>query len=634
MKFLRRNWALLLAAALIPLVILLAVLQQDWIRQMGERERIRLRQGLFVAGGELVSAFQRELLLAPLAIATPPAEATRADSTTPSASATSPSAGTRVASTGTPAPKKSAQSAETGLRLRLPEPYTAALASGNWSFFAERWRGWKNYALDPDIVAAVHLVQVHPGRTPIVRSWDGRAFSMERDLGLAAKIRSTLDSDEERHMGDSDLIRVDDEEWDIVPVPEARGLILVIRYDLKTLIDKVLPRLAELHLGAMTDYRFRIVDRESGEVLYRTDAKGGDAGFDQPDLRMGLFRLSFGSPDSLVSAIRNADGADANPFSALSQKGLKGRERDDQIASFYDRLLGESVWTIEAVHRNGSLADIVRASIIRNLLASTGILLLLAVAIVVLALSNRRAQALAARQEEFVASVTHELKTPLAVIGSAASNLADGIVRDSEGMQRYGKTIGGETRRLVAMIDKLLLYTRLGATRVAGEDSVDIGALADSVIAERGPELEALGFRVEKSLPKEALFVKGDENALRLVLANLVANVIVHAAKGAYLGVFVAKETQRRNGELVAVRVDDRGPGIPRRERAAVFEAFFRGRLARDRQEPGSGIGLNLVRRVTQAHGGGVTLESAEGFGTSVTVTLPIGQKGREDGKA
>ena len=582
---------------------------------MGERERIRLRQGLFVAGGELVSAFQRELLLAPLAIATPSAKATPPTEATPS--------------------KEAAQPSEALLRSKPVAAYGAALASGNWSFFAERWRGWKNYALDPDIVAAVHLVQLHPGRRPIIRSWNGHSFSIESNARLAESIRSAFEADDGRRLGDSDLIRVDDEEWDIVPVPEEHGLILVIRYDLKTLIDKVLPRLADLHLGAMTDYRFRIVDRESGEVLYRTDPKGGDAGFDQPDLRMGLFRLNLGSPDSLVTSIRNAGGAESKPIALQDTGGPREKERDEQVAAFYDRLLGDSVWTIEAVHRNGSLADIVRASIIRNLLASTGILLLLAVAIVVLALSNRRAQALAARQEEFVASVTHELKTPLAVIGSAAANLADGIVRDREGMQRYGTTIGGETRRLVAMIDKLLLYTRLGATRVAGEDSVDIGALADAVIAERSPELEALGFRVEKSLPKEALFVKGDENALRLVLSNLVANVIVHAAKGAYLGVFVAKESpRRRNGDFIAVRVDDRGPGIPRRERSAVFEAFFRGRLARDKQEPGSGIGLNLVQRVTQAHGGGVTLESAEGFGTSVTVTLPIEQKGRDDGKA
>ena len=603
MKFLRRNWAILLAASLIPFVVLLAVLQQDWIRQMGERERFRLRQGLFVAAGELVSAFQRELLLAPLAIA-PPLE----------------SFGNGAAAR----------------RGAAADPYSAALASGDWSFFAERWRGWKNYALDPSIVKAVHLVQRRQEATPVVRSWNGRSFVREGDQALVARIVSVLEANEAPHSRDSGLIHVGGEEWDLVPLPDSHGLLLVVRYDLGELTSKVLPRLADIHLDPMTDYRFRIVDRETGAVLYRTDPKAGDAGFDQPDLRIGLFRRNFGALDGLGFDLRGTARQDA-PLLVLPQAGDDEKSREAQIAAFFDRLLGESVWTIEAVHRNGSLAGVARASTIRNLLASSGILLLLAASIVALAFSNRRALALAARQEEFVASVTHELKTPLAVIGSAASNLADGIVRDRDATLRYGSTIGAETRRLVAMIDKLLFYTRLGSTRAAGRESVDIGALAASVIAERTPDFEALGFRVEKSLPREPLLVRGDESALRLVVANLVANVIIHAAGGAYLGIFVAEEGgkgRRRGEKTVVLRVDDRGPGIPRRERKTVFEAFYRGRLARERQEPGTGIGLNLVRRVVQAHGGGVTLESAEGFGTSVAMTLPLAGKGSDDGTA
>jgi signal transduction histidine kinase len=166
---------------------------------------------------------------------------------------------------------------------------------------------------------------------------------------------------------------------------------------------------------------------------------------------------------------------------------------------------------------------------------------------------------------------------------------------------------------------------------------VDVGVLASAVVAERAAELEGLAFRVEKSLPATPLVVRGDANAIRLAIANLIANVIIHAAEGAYLGVFVTREegTKRHRGEAFAViRIDDRGPGIPRRERKAIFEAFYRGRLARDKQEPGSGIGLNLVRRVAVAHGGGVTLESAEGFGTSVSMNIPLTRRGAGNGKA
>ncbi len=606
-KFLRRNWALLLAAALIPFVILLAYLQQEWIREMGERERARLRQGLFVAAGELASAFQRELLLAPIAIAPPEGD-------------TAPSSGN-------------------GKRPQdRIDSYGAALVSGNWSFFGERWRAWRNYALDPDIVTAVHLIQLRRDPAQIVRSWNGTSFSVEKDQGLSERILSTLRSEADMAVRDRGLIRSGDEEWDVVPLPDSHGLVLLVRYNLDALIHTVLPRLADLHLGAMSDYRFRIVDRESGAVIYRTDPKAGDTGFAQPDIRMGLFRRNFGATDSLLAQQPGQPG-DAQPVrdAVLLVGGGSGKSRDVQIANLFDRVLGESIWTIEAVHRNGSLASVVRGSIIRNLLASTGILLLLVATIIVLALSNRRALALAARQEEFVASVTHELKTPLAVIGSAAANMADGIVKERESTVRYGTTIAAESRRLGAMIDKLLLYTRLGATQDAGNEEVDVGALTAAVVAERAAELEGLGFRVEKSLPATPLIVRGDGNALRLAVANLIANVIIHAAEGAYLGIFVTREegTRRHRGEAFAViRIDDRGPGIPRRERKAIFEAFYRGRLARDKQEPGSGIGLNLVRRVAAAHGGGVTLESAEGFGTSVSMNIPLTRRGAGNGKA
>lgn len=593
MNFLRRNWALVIAAALIPLVVLLAVLQQDWIRQMGDRERARLRQGLYVAAGELVAAFQRELLLAPLAVAPPPAEDQAAGSARPR------------------------------------DPYAEALRSGDWSFFAERWRSWKSYALDPSIVSAVHLVLRRPDARPEVLTWNGRGFATEPDAALGRKIGDSLESEEAAQRTDSGLLRVGDEEWDIVPLPGVRGLHLLIRYDLGVLTGKVLPALADRHLGPMSDYRFRIVDRESGAVIYRTDPRGGDAGFAEPDLRMGLFRRNFAAPEGL-DAFGRLDS------SALMLRASSPRDRDAQVSALFDRLLGESVWTLEAVHRNGSLASVARTSTIRNLLASTGILLLLAAAILVLALSSRRAQALAARQEEFVASVTHELKTPLAVIGSAAANMADGLVREEEATRRYGSTIAGETRRLAAMIDKLLLYTRLGATRSAGSEPLDLGALVAECLAERATELEALGFRVERSLPSTPLLVRGDAAALRLAVANLISNVIVHADKGAYLGVFLAREGgggRRKHEETAVLRIDDRGPGIPRRERAAVFEAFYRGKLARERQEPGSGIGLNLVRRVLLAHGGGVTLETAEGFGTSISLRLPLAQKGSDDAR-
>lgn len=597
MKFLRRNWALLLAFLLIPLVGLLAALQLAWIGDMGDRERIRLRQGLFASAGELALAIQREILLAPWTLAH------REDAGAGGASRSG--------------------------------SFTGALASGDWTFFSARRDNWKALALDPDILAAIHLIAAGKAPGPTVLTWKEGRFSPEPADALAGDILGAVDGTE-GGSGLPRLFRRGAEEWELLPVPGEKGLVLLLRFDLSVLSGMVLPRLAVTHLEAMTDYRFRVLDRSTGAVLYRgpedtgkAAAKEGgqpppaepdDSDFDQPDMRLGLFRQDFIAPglaERDLSPYTTRSAAPVLIFRASRQTG------EAALRDLGDR---DALWILEAVHRGGSLASVVRASTIRSTVASLGILLLLGAALVVLAFANRRSSRLAARQEEFIAAVTHELKTPLAVIGTAAENLSDGIVREPAALQRYGSTIRKESLRLASMIDKLLFYARLGSAQAPGRERVDLSDLAREVLAEKDAELAALGFRVEASFPETPVAVPCDPTALRHVLLNLVSNVIVHASAGGYLGIIVTIEPPRKPSDpgRAVIRVDDRGPGIPRRERKAVFEAFFRGRRARDNQEPGSGIGLNLVRRVVQAHGGSVRLDSNEGFGTSLSIRLPL----------
>jgi two-component system phosphate regulon sensor histidine kinase PhoR len=596
-KFFRANWAILIAALLMPLVIVLAILQLGWIREMGERERSRLREGLFVSAGELATAFQRELLLAPWTLAPPPD------------------------------PSATRQGSKDGTKQGQGGVFRSALGSGSWDFFAERLGSWRNNSLDSSILVAIHLIEISKDKAFSSRSWDGARFkagTTEEGRNLETTLAPILEAEggPGRRTG---LFTHDNEEWDLVPIPREDGLFLLVRYDIGTLAQSVLPRLAALHLEAMSDYRFRIVTREEGRTIFSSDAGPADSAFRQPDLRLGLFRQDLVGPDmtprnpSGYAPLQNAQVFLWNARSQRDQQAKgdnQGERRDPRGA----------LWILEAVHRNGSLASVVQARTIRSALASSGILLLLGIAIIVLAVANRRTGALASRQEEFVASITHELKTPLSVIGTAAANLSDGIVSDHAGVERYGKAIQSESRRLQGMIDKLLLYTRIGSAGIESTSRVDVRTLARAAVAERSEELSALGFRIEVSMPGEELPVSGDAEALALAIGNLVSNVLVHAAEGAYLGVFAMREAAKgdRGGEVVIVRITDRGPGIPRRERKAVFEAFYRGSRARSLQERGSGIGLNLAKRVVVAHGGIVRLDSTEGHGTSISVVLPL----------
>ena len=134
-----------------------------------------------------------------------------------------------------------------------------------------------------------------------------------------------------------------------------------------------------------------------------------------------------------------------------------------------------------AKHRAGSLEAAVAAVRLRNLLISSGVLILLTLAVGLIVVSTRRAEALARQQMEFVAAVSHELRTPVSVIGAAAGNLADGVVGDPLRVRKYGETIQSEARRLAETVERVLQLAGIAAGRAAASQTlVDPGELEDA----------------------------------------------------------------------------------------------------------------------------------------------------------
>ncbi|HSD27055.1 MAG TPA: ATP-binding protein, partial [Vicinamibacteria bacterium] len=132
--------------------------------------------------------------------------------------------------------------------------------------------------------------------------------------------------------------------------------------------------------------------------------------------------------------------------------------------------------------------------------------------------------------------------------------------------------------------------------------------------------LDQAGLTVERDVAADLPEVRGDAAALRRALANLLANAAKFAAAGRWVAV---RASAAPGGRAVELRVEDRGPGIPRDERGRVFEPFYRGPAAERNATPGSGLGLSLVRHVVRAHGGSVHVEGREGGGAAVVVELP-----------
>jgi signal transduction histidine kinase len=258
----------------------------------------------------------------------------------------------------------------------------------------------------------------------------------------------------------------------------------------------------------------------------------------------------------------------------------------------------------------------------RNLGISFGVLLLLTVSVGLLAAASRRAHRLAEQQMEFVAGVTHELRTPVAVIRSAAENLSHGVVGNTERVKRYGTVIEGEARRLGEMIESVLHYAALesgvGIGSPAPVAPADVIASAiDTALAAAGP-----GVVVERDVAANLPSVLGDAAALRSAVQNLVANAVKYGGADRWVGVR-AEQTASRRPEI-AITVSDHGPGIPAADLPHIFEPFYRGSDAVAGQIHGNGLGLSLVRRIVTAHGGRVAVSSRPSTGTSFTLHLPV----------
>jgi two-component system phosphate regulon sensor histidine kinase PhoR len=282
---------------------------------------------------------------------------------------------------------------------------------------------------------------------------------------------------------------------------------------------------------------------------------------------------------------------------------------------------------LEVFSAKGSLAGTIRQQEALGIGLSLGILGVLVVSVFVLARLYVRSAALRTSEQEFVASMSHELRTPISVIQATSENLRRGLVSEPARVVRYSEVIYGQIKRLAGMVESILLYSGLqaGKPRAPSLSDVDLPGLVDEVTqplfylaADRGSTLSV-------SMDAVPRRIRSDRMALSVIVENLVINAIRHADPAG-----IALRIEGRGGRLRIV-VEDGGPGIPTRDQRRVFEPFVRGERSIREQKPGSGLGLNLVRRVVGLLEGTIVLESpymCEGKGQQqgcrFTVDLPL----------
>jgi len=243
--------------------------------------------------------------------------------------------------------------------------------------------------------------------------------------------------------------------------------------------------------------------------------------------------------------------------------------------------------------------------------------------VVIMVVAAERERRLAALKSDFVANVSHELKTPLSLVRMFSELLASDRVRDDAKRKEYMSIILSESERLSGLIENVLDFARLEKGKVAYQfvegDIAQVVTRAFEVCRYRA-EREGLevSLRIQPELPATLL----DERSLELALINLMDNAVKYAKDGKRVDVQVATRT----GRAIEIRVTDYGPGIPLEEQRRIFDRFVRGRSSRDRRVRGSGIGLALVKHIAQSHGGDVWVESEDGKGSTFILTIPVRQ--------
>lgn len=553
----------LLTLALLVLLPALALLQYRWVGQVSDAERERMQRNLKVAADQFREEFDGEIARAFLSL----------------------QVGTMTARDG------------------ASDRYT------------DRYDTWVNTTAHPRIVANIFLIDAD-GPALRLRRWnvDSHAFLPSDWPETMAAWRPHFESDLQNFRAGRASPRRTYDDVDELLVAPLRNVIVnpppgsrpqevtpvfgftVLQLDRDYIQRELLPELTRRHFtrSAGDTYRIAVVTG-ARQVVYKSAAEA-------------------------TTDVRRADAAEGllwHPEPLFARGPGEGPPRGRRGGDANDR------WRLVVQHSRGSLEAAVSSARRRNLAISFGMLLLLSISVALLAISSRRAQRLARQQMEFVAGVSHELRTPIAVIRSAAENLAQGVVAQADRVKRYGQMMESDSRRLGEMVERVLQYAGIEAgLGLAARAPMAPGEIVESAIDAALSTLGPGDVRLERHIAADLPPVIGDAAALRSAVQNLIANAVKYGGTDRWVGVRADAVSEGRR-RRVHITVSDHGAGIPASERPHIFKPFYRGSDAVARQIHGNGLGLSLVARIVAAHNGHIDVTTRAGAGSTFTIVLP-----------
>jgi signal transduction histidine kinase len=536
----------------------------------------------------------------------------------------------------------------------------SAWEAEDWAQFNRRYDFWKGRTQYPELITDLIFIGKEAGRTLKYDS-EKRAFIPAETPGELVSLREKIERgggpvpqfdessyslvmplhETEKRLDRIVIERTKEGMPPIVRMPGSRGY-LVIMLDKATISGKILPALAEKHFGD-GDYHL-VVKNNADEQIFQTAGS-----LSTPDARAALFNMS---PDNMIffaehelsssgetqAAVKFDQHIESHTFSRIEKRtsgaetgsfnvrlkpggpdfpGEPAKARTSIVAM---RTSGEDdPWTLNVQHVSGSINSFIDAERNKSFAIGLGIYMLLVGAIVAIVLSAMRSKRYARQQIDFVSSVSHEFRTPLAVIYSASENLADGVTKDQDQVSQYGNLIKSEGKKLSSMVEQILEFAGArSGRRKYNFTQTDVSDVANAAMEECRPLLEEKGFVVETAISDNLPPLKADAEALSSAIQNLIQNSIKYSNGSRWISVSASN-----GGGKIKLTVADRGIGVGAGDLKHIFEPFFRGRNVVDAQIRGNGLGLALVKEIAEAHGGSVNAKSELGKGSEFTIELP-----------
>ncbi len=416
---------------------------------------------------------------------------------------------------------------------------------------------------------------------------------------------------------------------------------LIVELSAEHVQNVLLPELLNRHLsdGKALEYQVAVFTQTKPlRSIYESDAGISKDIAQRADASVGLLDIDFrslwprfmpggqGNGKAGIPGRGTGPGGPRPPMEGGASAARGGPNGDGPGMSppGPERMLGPGRWRLYVRHRAGSLEAVVARARWRNLAVAGGVLGLLIASLAALIRFTRRAQKMAQLQMDFVAGVSHELRTPLTVIHTAGYNLQGKLSHNPAQVERYGTLIQQESARLKELVEQILTFARMQAGHVT--DHREPFSLPDVILSIlQGQRAAILGAEcnVDVTMDPDLPLIVGDALSLRHAVENLLSNALKYGTEGAnWIGIRISK-IEQDGRPWIEIRVADRGPGIPEAELPHIFDPFFRGQRARDDQVHGSGLGLNLVARIVDAHGGAIAVHSQPMKGAEFVVRIP-----------